>query len=69
MKRTIGIDISAWQDDNSTPQQIDWSKAKSAGAQFAFIKASQGTFTDQDFAYNWQAAKAAGVLRGAYRVH
>jgi len=66
MTRTPGIDVSAWQDDNSTPQQIDWRTAKAAGAQFAFIKASQGAFTDQDFAYNWRAAKAAGVLRGAY---
>lgn len=27
-----GIDVSFWQDDNSTPDQIKWKKAKSAGA-------------------------------------
>ncbi len=66
MERAMGIDVSFWQDDNATPQQINWSKAKAAGAQFVFIKASQGQFTDQDFTYNWSGAKAVGMLRGAY---
>ena len=61
-----GIDVSFWQDDNSTPDQIKWKKAKSAGAAFAFIRASQGTFADSDFTYNWREAKKAGLLRGAY---
>jgi len=66
MERTLGIDVSFWQDNNNTPQQIDWKKAKTAGAVFAFIKASQATFTDSDFVYNWEGAKTAGILRGAY---
>ncbi|MCC6146318.1 MAG: glycoside hydrolase family 25 protein [Anaerolineaceae bacterium] len=69
MERTLGIDVSFWQDNNSTPQQIDWRKAKTAGAVFAFIKASQATFTDSDFDYNWQEAKAASILRGAYHFY
>ena len=64
--RALGIDVSFWQDDNTTPQQINWRKAKAAGAVFAFIKASQATYKDQDFEYNWREAKAAGILRGAY---
>ncbi|NPV77892.1 MAG: hypothetical protein HPY59_16145, partial [Anaerolineae bacterium] len=69
MERTLGIDVSFWQDNNNTPQQIDWNKAKKAGAVFAFIKASQATFTDSDFEYNWQNAKTAGILRGAYHFY
>src|SRR3972149_1412778 len=61
-----GIDISKWQDDNSTPQMMDFGKAYAAGARFVFIKASQATWLDQDFVLNWANAKRAGLLRGAY---
>ena len=56
----LGIDISKW-DGN-------WNavKAKQAGATFVFIKASQATYTDPQFLANWQKAKDAGLLRGAY---
>lgn len=66
MATVQGIDVSKWQDDNTTPQQIDFNKAKRAGAYFVFIKASQDVYADPDFAYNWNAAKAAGLIRGAY---
>jgi lysozyme len=56
----LGIDISKW-DGN-----WDAAKAKQAGATFAFIKASQATFTDPQFLVNWQKAKDAGLIRGAY---
>jgi lysozyme len=62
----LGIDCSKWQDDNSTPQQMDFFKARAEGASFVFIKASQSTWLDSDFIYNWQAAKDAGLMRGAY---
>ena len=62
----LGIDVSVWQDNNSTPQRMNFEKAKQAGACYVFIKASQGTRLDQDFLYNWQAAKDAGLPRGAY---
>ena len=46
---------------------IGWTTAKSAGIDFAVIKASQGTYdTDSTFAANWAGAKAAGVLRAPY---
>jgi lysozyme len=46
---------------------IDWTKAHTAGIDFAFVKATEGTtFTDPMFATNWAAMKAAGVVRGAY---
>ena len=56
----LGIDISKW-DGN-----WDATKAKQAGATFVFIKASQATYTDPQFLANWQKAKDAGLLRGAY---
>jgi lysozyme len=56
----IGLDISRW---NGT---WDAGKAKAAGAHFAFIKSSQATFTDPRFVENWQRARDAGILRGAY---
>ena len=66
MTNALGIDVSSWQDDNSTPQQMNFAKSKAAGAEFVFIKSSQARWCDQDFIYNWQAAKDAGILRGAY---
>jgi len=55
-----GIDISKW-DGN-----WDAARTKAAGVEFVFIKASQGKQSDPLFASNWQNAKAAGLLRGAY---
>ena len=56
----LGIDISKW---DGTWDAI---KAKQAGATYVFIKASQATSTDPQFLDNWQKAKDAGLLRGAY---
>jgi lysozyme len=67
--RAMGVDVSFWQDSNATPQQIDFKKAKAAGASFVFIKSSQALYADEDFAYNWNAAKQAGLLRGAYHFY
>jgi len=62
----LGIDVSKWQDDNSTPQHMDFTKAKAQGAEYVFIKASERLGADADYAWNWKAAKDAGLLRGAY---
>lgn len=65
MFKTPGIDISIWQDDNSTAQTFDFHKAKAAGAKFVFIKSSQQCYLDQDYVLNW--LNSEGVLpRGAY---
>ena len=64
-KRALGLDVSWWQDDNTTPRKVNFDKAKLNGAEFVFIKASQQV-ADEDFKDNWKAAKAAGLLRGAY---
>jgi lysozyme len=56
-----GIDISKWQG------RVDWASLRSAGTQFAFIKATEGgDHIDERFLENWNAAKRAGVPRGAY---
>ena len=62
----LGIDISHWQNNITTPAVMDFAKAKQAGANFAFIKASQATWKDRDFTMNWPNAKAANLPRGAY---
>jgi len=66
MTNAIGLDISTWQDSPAIPGHINFDKARLAGASFVFIKASQGVWSDPDFEMNWSAAKAAGLLRGAY---
>lgn len=62
----LGIDVSFYQDDNKTPNKIDFAKAKKAGAEFCFVRVGQGSYIDEDFSYNWQASKDAGLLRGGY---
>jgi lysozyme len=56
-----GIDISHYQ------MEIDWPAVAASGIQFAFIKATEGTsYVDPMFATNAAAARAAGILIGAY---
>ncbi|HEX6838166.1 MAG TPA: GH25 family lysozyme [Polyangia bacterium] len=56
-----GIDVSHYDGT------IDWAMVKASGIDFAFMKATENTtFVDPDFAANWKAAGAAGVIRGAY---
>ncbi len=58
---TQGIDVSNHQGS------IDWLKLPTQGVDFAYIKATEGgDFVDKSFAKNWDAAKNAGVKRGAY---
>jgi len=56
-----GVDVSRWQGE------IDWVKLRSQGANFAFIKATDGgDHLDPMFHKNWKAAAEAGIKRGAY---
>lgn len=58
---TQGIDVSHYEGT------IDWAAVHAAGIDFAFMKATENIdFVDPQFATNWQAAGAAGVIRGAY---
>jgi len=59
-----GIDVARFQGD------INWRKARRAGVNFAFIKATEGgDLLDPAFRDNWRGAARAGVLRGAYHFY
>jgi lysozyme len=61
MANVPGIDVSKWQG------VIDWKAVRAAGIRFAYIKATDSTNgLDPNFATNWDGAKAAGIVRGAY---
>lgn len=56
-----GIDVSEYQG------RIIWADVKSAGRDFAAIKATEGLgFEDPHFKYNWYHSKQRGILRIAY---
>ncbi|WP_309083711.1 GH25 family lysozyme [Chelativorans sp.] len=56
-----GVDVSRWQGE------IDWAKLRSQGANFVYIKATDGgDHLDPMFRKNWRAAAEAGLKRGAY---
>ena len=56
-----GVDVSRWQGE------IDWVKLRGQGANFVYIKATDGgDHLDPMFRKNWRAAHEAGLKRGAY---
>jgi lysozyme len=56
-----GIDVARYQ------TRIDWPVAQASGVSFAFIKATEGgDHLDPMFNQHWNAARRAGVPRGAY---
>ncbi|PBB81103.1 muramidase [Mesorhizobium sp. WSM3879] len=56
-----GVDVSRWQGN------INWQKLRAQGANFAYIKATDGgDHLDPMFMKNWRGADAAGLKRGAY---
>lgn len=61
-----GIDVSRYQGNINWPMVADM-KHDNTQLQFAFIKATQGlTLPDPYFKRNWEEAKKAGMIRGAY---
>jgi lysozyme len=56
-----GIDVSHHQG------VIDWARVKASGQVFVFLKATEGAdFRDTRFVENWRAARAQGLVTGAY---
>jgi lysozyme len=56
-----GVDVSHHQGE------IDWTRVKATGADFAYLKATEGgDHRDSQFARNWRDAQAAGLRVGAY---
>jgi len=57
----LGLDVSDHQ------HRIDWSAVRSDGAQFAYVKATEGTgYVNPDFASQYDGSYGAGLIRGAY---
>lgn len=60
-ERVLGVDVAHYQGD------IDWVALSGDETGFAFIKATEGgDWVDPKFHQNWQGARRAGLLRGAY---
>ncbi|KAG8778611.1 hypothetical protein FRC12_024899 [Ceratobasidium sp. 428] len=56
-----GIDVSGYQPD------VNWQTVKANGVEFAYIKATEGTtYTNPEFASQYNGAYDAGLIRGAY---
>lgn len=56
-----GLDVSSYQGN------VDWSEVHSTGAQFAYVKATEGTYYKSPaFAQQYNGAADAGLIRGAY---
>lgn len=68
----LGPDISFYQGNPQNNMFVDFDKMKAwrneDGDKVSFViaKAGQRDYPDPAFAYNWAAAKAAGLLRAAY---
>ncbi len=56
-----GIDVSYYQGD------IDWAQVRGDGVEYAFLRASDGSFQDPKFATFWAETRANGILHGAYQ--
>src|SRR6185436_17869011 len=61
-----GIDVSSYQGNIYWPAVVAM-KDQDVNIQFAFIKATEGlNKVDKQFQRNWQKAKEANIIRGAY---
>lgn len=59
-----GVDVSRYQ------THVEWTKVRQNNIAFAFIKATEGFYRQDDlFAAHWQETGAAGVRRGAYHFY
>lgn len=59
--QTPGMDVSSYQG------AVNWSAAKSNGARFAYIKATEGVnYTSPEFAQQYNGSYGQGIIRGSY---
>jgi GH25 family lysozyme M1 (1,4-beta-N-acetylmuramidase) len=76
---TLGIDVSHYQNENTSPNPINWGSVKNAGNSFVFVKASEGISSNENpqgtnpdgisyTASNVQGATGAGLLVGVYHL-
>jgi GH25 family lysozyme M1 (1,4-beta-N-acetylmuramidase) len=67
MTRALGFDISFYQDNNYTPQKVDFQKMRDYGADFVIMRVGQNTWLDEDIKdYLRDSAKVDGLYRGTY---
>lgn len=56
-----GMDVSSYQ------RNVDWNTAAANGAEFAYVKATEGTgYLNPYFGPQYSGARGAGMIRGAY---
>jgi lysozyme len=64
-KAVRGPDVSSFQHPNGA--KINWAKVSKSGRDFAIVKATEGTtYVNPYFAKDYDAAGAAGLVRGSY---
>ena len=64
-RRIFGPDVSFYQDDPGTPQEINFERMNLT-TDFVIIRAGQNLWADSDFKNNWRRAKEANLPRGSY---
>jgi len=64
-RQIIGPDVSFYQDDPGTSQEINFERMDNA-ADFVIIRAGQNLWADSDFKNNWRRAKETDLPRGSY---
>jgi GH25 family lysozyme M1 (1,4-beta-N-acetylmuramidase)/uncharacterized protein YgiM (DUF1202 family) len=64
-RQIIGPDVSFYQDDPGTPQEINFVRMNQT-TDFVIIRVGQNIWIDSDFKNNWRRAKEAGLPRGSY---
>ena len=65
VRQIIGADVSFYQDDPGTPQEINFVRMNQT-TDFVIIRAGQNLWVDSDFKNNWRRAKEVGLPRGSY---
>ncbi len=59
--RPQGLDVSSYQGD------VDWTTVKADGAQFSYVKATEGTYyTNPYFTEQYNGSYGEGIIRGSY---
>jgi GH25 family lysozyme M1 (1,4-beta-N-acetylmuramidase) len=61
-----GPDTSSWEDNLTTPQEIDWQKPLDLGCTFVINRAIFSTTVDRIFIKAWERQAQLGYLRSAY---
>jgi GH25 family lysozyme M1 (1,4-beta-N-acetylmuramidase) len=64
-RQVIGPNVSFYQDDPGTPQEIDFMRMNQA-SDFVIVWAGQNLWVDSDFRNNWRRAREAGLPRGRH---